>query len=351
MASSNFVDLVTLSSDEEMEMVDGPKMEEAQMEAMGLPVSFKASWVKELQTTKIKTDAKNYWCVICEIQLNSIQTYNSHAVGKDHQKKMKAFRLSRGEAIPPPSAPSKVEVPVRLAQKVVETVEPVVGLCYVTETLAESDPEMEPHYSCSLDNQQGQANCMLLHLQGRAHRQAWVLKKYGNLAEKLDLSQADLKKEANMFDERHNLQAIMKIQVISSDEAYPWPQGRAPWLRENGGSGEVPDAALQNYGDTFVGSPVFQQDTKPVFILPTLESLKPPQSLEEARRLIALGSSLCQAGRHALTKREELSLRAGVAMLEVKFGKDGGRSSFSRGDGEGWVKREPDSWTLGGRRE
>ena len=100
---ASFVDLVTLSSDEEMEedRQDGSKMEEAQMQAMGLPVSFKESWVKE-ETTKMKADAKDYWCDICKIKLNSIETYNSHHIGKNHQKKMLAYKLSRGEAIPIP---------------------------------------------------------------------------------------------------------------------------------------------------------------------------------------------------------------------------------------------------------
>ena len=130
MASSNFVNVVTLSSDEEIaeDRQDGdPKMEEAQMEAMGLPVSFKAGCVKG-ETTKIKADAKEYWCDICKIWLNSIETYNSHGNGKNHQKKMLAYKLSCGESIPSRPASSKVKVPVRLMEKVAETVEPVVGL-------------------------------------------------------------------------------------------------------------------------------------------------------------------------------------------------------------------------------
>ena len=59
-----------------------------------------------------------------------------------------------------------------------ESTEPVVGLSFLTETLAVSDPEMEPHYTCELCNQQ--ASVMLLHLSGRHHRQNWVLSKFSN---------------------------------------------------------------------------------------------------------------------------------------------------------------------------
>ena len=39
---------------------------------------------------------------------------------------------------------------MRLHEKIKETKEPVVGLDYVQEYIAVSDPEMEPHYECEL---------------------------------------------------------------------------------------------------------------------------------------------------------------------------------------------------------
>ena len=45
---------------------------------------------------------------------------------------------------------TKKKVPVRLHEKIKETKEPVVGLDYVQEYIAVSDPEMEPHYECEL---------------------------------------------------------------------------------------------------------------------------------------------------------------------------------------------------------
>ena len=64
----------------------------------------------------------------------------------------------------PPSTQTRVKVPVTLKEKIKECNEPLVGLAYVREVLPLSNQEMEPHYYCDLCNQQGQANCMLLHL-------------------------------------------------------------------------------------------------------------------------------------------------------------------------------------------
>jgi hypothetical protein len=90
------------------------------------------------------------------------------------QKKKVTQAVSLGLAVEPAPSRARPKVPVRLLDKIRETTEPVVGLRCVTETLAVSDPEQEPHYTCRLCGQQGQANCMLQHLWGRAHRQAWL---------------------------------------------------------------------------------------------------------------------------------------------------------------------------------
>ena len=45
---------------------------------------------------------------------------------------------------------TKIKVPVRLHEKIKAATEPVVGLDFVKEWIAVSDPEMEPHYECRL---------------------------------------------------------------------------------------------------------------------------------------------------------------------------------------------------------
>ena len=108
----------------------------------------------------------------------------------------------------------------------------------------------------------------------------------------------------------------------------------------------MPASALQNFGVTLPPLPDFQRDTQPDFCLPSLESLKPPRSLAEARMFVALGSSLCQAGRSAISRKEELGVRTGVAALKLKLGTEEDRGSAGRG--EVWVKEEKDIWPLGG---
>ena len=51
--------------------------------------------------------------------------------------------------IPNPES-TKKKVPVRLHERIKETRDPVVGLDFVQEYIAVSDPEMEPHYECEL---------------------------------------------------------------------------------------------------------------------------------------------------------------------------------------------------------
>ena len=88
-----------------------------------------------------------------------------HLHSKPFQKNVKLQAAARGEIlVVPPSTQTRVKVPVTLATKIKECNEPLVGLAHVREVLPLSNQEMEPHYYCNLCNQQGQANCMLLHL-------------------------------------------------------------------------------------------------------------------------------------------------------------------------------------------
>ena len=53
---------------------------------------------------------------------------------------------------------SKQKVPIRLHDKIKETRDPVVGLYFIKEYIAESDPEMEPHghgYQCGCGKAEG----------------------------------------------------------------------------------------------------------------------------------------------------------------------------------------------------
>ena len=84
---------------------------------------------------------------------------------KNWQKNEKLQSAAGGEIlVVPPSTQTRVKVPVTLGEKIKECNDALVGLAFVREVLPISNQEMEPHYYCDLCNQQGQANCMLLHL-------------------------------------------------------------------------------------------------------------------------------------------------------------------------------------------
>ena len=134
-----------------------------------------------------KGEKKTFFCDICLLELNSVDTRNSHKAGVKHQKKLtdmeyKYDRLwHRGEitrkqynnmptikGIPNPAA-TKMKVPVHLHEKIKETCDPIVGLNFITEWIAKSDPEMEPHYECQLCGKQGISNSMYDHMMGKEH--------------------------------------------------------------------------------------------------------------------------------------------------------------------------------------
>ena len=77
--------------------------------------------------------------------------------------------------IPNPES-TKKKIPIRLQEKIKETMDPVVGLGYITEFIPLSDAEMEPHYECVLCGSQGQSNGMFSHIMGQKHRQLFIEK-------------------------------------------------------------------------------------------------------------------------------------------------------------------------------
>ena len=38
------------------------------------------------------------------------------------------------------------------------------------------------------------------------------------------------------------------VFLMLLDQAFPWPAGKAPWLIKNGGTGVVPEGALERFG-------------------------------------------------------------------------------------------------------
>jgi len=334
-------DVVTLSSGDEEDMKPDPD-EKLMMEQMGFS-KFTAKWQTELEEkeVEVKEERPTFRCMVCDLELNSEDTYASHVRGMRHVKNEKLQSAARGEIlVVPPSTQTRVKVPVTLREKIKECNEPLVGLAHVREVLPISNREMEPHYYCNLCNQQGQANCMLLHLKGRVHRQAWVDRIFRGNADMVELSQADLKVKAKEMDERKDEEERVRrgepsaIETIYSDEAFPWPAGKAPWLKENGGTGLVPEGALEKFGVSSrcrqISVAAAEEEFKTTFsrapTLPDIRTIQEPRSTEEAKQMLALAESMIatvvESNQLNLKEREVMMMKAGAAVLNLKLGED-----------------------------
>jgi len=280
---------------------------------VGLPAGFS---VGEVQKQR-KGDKRTYYCEMCLVELSSLDTMKSHVSGVKHMKKQMALKNDREDKVrmgliseeeaqsstptvrPIPNPESiKKKIPIRLHEKIRDTMDPVVGLKYIMEYIPVSDAEMEPHYECGLCGNQGQSNGMFSHLMGHKHRQQFMNRMSGNKSGRVcrsDMSQAALLRAAKKHSENHQKLSDL-ILTRQSDEEYHWPPGKAPWAVERGGSG-IPPAGARDYAGNKKhdikqkpGELVIGVDTK----LPALESVMHPSSNDEAQRMIEVGRKLVE---------------------------------------------------------
>ena len=47
---------------------------------------------------------------------------------------------------------------------------------------------------------------------------------------------------------REDFMTSRDVFLMLLDQAFPWPAGKAPWLIKNGGTGVVPEGALERFG-------------------------------------------------------------------------------------------------------
>jgi len=168
----------------------------------------------------------------------------SHSSGAKHLKKARAME-AKGLFVDQPiilihnPEPTRIKVPTKLIDKIREDRNnPVVGLGFIKEFIPVSNGEMEPHYECKLCGNQGQANCMFSHLIGRKHRRNFLDSlRYGGGVDTSELSPAQLREGAMLYDEK-NTDLVSRITTINSDSYYPWPCGKEPWNKDNGGIGQ-----------------------------------------------------------------------------------------------------------------
>jgi len=179
----------------------------------------------------------------------------SHSRGAKHLKKARAIECT-GLLVDQPiipiqnPEPTRTKVPTKLIDKIREDrSNPVVGLGFIKEFIPVSNSEMEPHYECELCESQGQANCMFSHLLGQKHRRNFLDSlRYGGGLDTSELSPAQLREGAMLYDEK-NTDLVSRITTIYSDSSYPWPCGKEPWNKVNGGMGIAPDDARSNFGN------------------------------------------------------------------------------------------------------
>eukprot|EP00092_Neocalanus_flemingeri_P031563 GFUD01034274.1.p1 GENE.GFUD01034274.1~~GFUD01034274.1.p1 ORF type:complete len:402 (-),score=123.26 GFUD01034274.1:32-1237(-) len=296
-----------------------------------------------------KGEKKTFYCDICLVEMNSLATMKSHMSGWKHIKKQMALsyiredKVGRGlmteeeatmselgvRPIPNPES-TKKKVPICLQEKIRETLEPVVGLKYVTEFIAVSDAEMEPHYECELCGAVGQSNMMLSHLMGQKHRQRFLEEISAGDLRMVSLSQAELLRIAKEFNE-NNQKLSELIRTSRSDERYPWPPGKAPWAVERGGSGIPPDGARDNFGKNGHGALAEQEWPRSaacasslmdgLMKLPAPDMVRAPSSREEAEKMMEVGRKLITMAMEGsgVEKRDRQVIQASMAAVLAKI--------------------------------
>ena len=284
----------------------------AAMEKLGLPTGFEFGNITQGgRSLKTKKDKKTFYCNTCKLELNSEDTLKSHMQGSKHMKKVLADQ-AEGRDVPQVQLianpkPTRKKQPIRLQEKIHDSVHKIVGLSSIREYIACSDSEMEPWYECHLCEMKGQANCMFQHIIGKEHRQNFVSELTNNDPTKISLSQAELLTYATDHNENDE-RVFDRIQTTHSDDLYPWPPGKEPWLIENGGSGIIPDSARTNFGKTrpTPSQNLLKEERKvtpsvkpPVsmsFRIPFTEDISSPKSSIEMTKMLEMGQKLLFAG-------------------------------------------------------
>jgi hypothetical protein len=285
--SSNINDL---NDDEEFVV---PKVEYdadiERMEQMGLPLGFNNLNTSGKSSKKKKTE---FICQLCDCVLSSEIAKASHVKGEKHLKLKKIRNQKKSDAgiftntkVREPEA-GKKKVPIRLHQKIMESTEPAIGLSYVEEFIPISNKEMEPHYCCTLCNNQGIANGMFSHVHGKKHRLKVVEKVYPD--DPTEFQMKDLR--AYAMEHRENGEAEHLIKTITSDELYPWPKEDKPWALENDGTNVAPEGAIENFGIT--KNTKQQKFSIREEILPHPSEITAPTNKDEAEQLIRFYAEL-----------------------------------------------------------
>ena len=96
-----------------------------------------------IRLLKTKKGKQTYYCDLCKLELNSEDTMKTHAAGAPHMKRMVAVMKDGNvmDFIKPIAnpLPTRKKQPIRIQQKILESVHKIVGLSYVKECIPCSD--------------------------------------------------------------------------------------------------------------------------------------------------------------------------------------------------------------------
>jgi len=290
---SDLDEFITLKFENNVPKIEGYEEDTEDLEvlaSMGLPTGFTNGGIPGSKANK--PGKMKYWCKLCECELTSKVAKDSHVKGSKHAKllsirrqQMKDQGFGYSGQGTEGGMSCKKKVTVRLAVKIAESQEPVVGLDFIIEYIAVSDPEMEPQYECQLcPGNKGIANGMFSHLTGIKHRQNFVEHQNPDDPDFLCWSQRRCYEYAKKHMENYHIEG--RITTKESDAEYPWPKGFQPWALENEGTDVAPPNAIENVGK-FISSIAKRKE-----ILPHPSELKAPENAQEYEKLLVFYTEL-----------------------------------------------------------
>ena len=143
--------------------------------------------------------------------------------------------------------------------------------------------------------------------------------------------QAELLRKAKKHSENNHLQLSSLIKTRRSDEDYPWPPGKAPWVVERGGSGIPPDGARDNFGKNNHGAQqTLHEEKLPSVIrsevvakLPAPGNVQPPKSREEADKMLEVArrvvSMVMEFNGSGVSERDGRVIQTTLGAMMVKM--------------------------------
>lgn len=124
---------------------------------------------------------KIFWCLVCDCDMKSLVSMDSHVSGTKHHKKVVELKRVK-EGLPPSNPiekkkekPKKPNVRADISLYLKERLErdyphdPCLGLEYITEYVSKKEPAQYPMYTCSLQGCKsawGESDSMVNHLRG-----------------------------------------------------------------------------------------------------------------------------------------------------------------------------------------